>query len=59
MTDEKTALTFIQEMETRSFLSRAVDQLVSYRSNTMKGGKNSSLILKSFYSSWYNNGLLN
>lgn len=57
--DEKTSLTFIQEREASCFLSRAVDQLVSYRSNTMKVGKNSSLILESFYFSWYNNGLLN
>lgn len=57
--DEKTALTFIQEREASRWLSRAVDQLMSYRSNTMKVGKNSSLIVKSFYFSWYSNGLLN
>lgn len=57
--DEKTALTFIQEREASCFLPRAVDQLVSYRSNAMKVGENSSLILKPFCFRWYNDGLLN
>lgn len=57
--DEKTALTFIQEREASCFFPRALDQLVSYRSNAMKVGENSSLILEPLYFSWYNDGLLN
>jgi len=46
--DEEAALTFIQEGRASCFLSRAADQSVLYRSNTMKVGKKASLILEPF-----------